>query len=226
MFVTAGFWQLRRAEEKRLLFANFDAGSIGSVIEAPAAGADLARLRYSTVAAAGRFDAAHQVLLDARTRNGKAGYEVLTPLLRPFPDNRPALLVNRGWVPADPDRTRLPDVSVTTEPRNVTGLLDRLPRAALSAGPATPDEAAGWPRRMLYPTAAEIRAALGYPLEDYQLLLSRAAPDGYQREWRPAVMTPRQHLGYAVQWFAMAAALVVLYAVVNIWKAAAAPTNI
>jgi surfeit locus 1 family protein len=51
------------------------------------------------------------------------------------------------------------------------------------------------------------------------LLLSRDAPDGYLREWRPAVMTPEQHLGYAVQWFAMAGALVVLYVVLNVRKA-------
>ena len=222
--MTAGVWQLHRAEEKQALFASFDAGRASSAIEAPAAGADLARLRYSTITAIGHFDAGHQVLLDARTRDGKAGYEVLTPLLCAFPANRPAILVNRGWVPANPDRSRLPDVPVASEQRNVTGLLDHLPRAVLSAGPATPDEDAGWPRRMLYPTAAEIGGALGYLVEDYQLLLSRAAPDGYQREWRPAGMTPRQHLGYAVQWFAMAAALVVLYVVLNVPTAGAAPT--
>jgi cytochrome oxidase assembly protein ShyY1 len=38
-------------------------------------------------------------------------------------------------------------------------------------------------------------------------------------------MTPQQHIGYAVQWFALSAALVVLYVVLNVRKAGAAPTK-
>lgn len=225
LFVAAGFWQLDRAGQKRALFARFEAGARESPISAPAGSADLTRLRYRTITAAGRYDAAHQVLLDARTRNGQAGYEVLTPLLPRPPDRRPAILVNRGWLPADPDRDRLPDVSVAAGPRVVTGFLDLLPRAALDAGSRAAGADSGWPRRLLYPTAADVGAALGYPVADYQLLLARDAPDGYLREWRPAVMTAAQHLGYAVQWFAMAGALVVLYVVVNLRRARASTTG-
>lgn len=214
LFVMAGFWQLRRAEEKRELFASFDAGIATAALPPPVTGDPIAGLRYRVSRAAGRYDAAHQILLDARTRNGQAGYEVLTPLIGP----ELTVLVNRGWVPANADRDRLPDVAVGGDQRSVTGFLDRLPRAAVTAGPAVQDSARRWPLRMLFPTAAELNAALGYSVPDYQLLLAPTEPDGYLRLWRPAVMKPEQHLGYAVQWFALAAGLVVIYVAVNLRK--------
>lgn len=222
LFLAAGGWQLSRAAEKRAIFAAFEAGAAGEPAPLPGPGADLAPLRYRTVRVAGRYDAARQVLLDARTRAGRAGYEVLTPLV---PEAGPAILVNRGWVPADPDRTRLPDVAVDGGPRSVAGLLDRLPRAALGTAAPAADPAAPWPRRLLFPTAAALGAELGYDVADLQVLLDPAAPDGYDRAWRPALLTPEQHVGYAVQWFALAAALVVLYAALNWRRPAAGPPN-
>ncbi len=49
---------------------------------------------------------AHQFLLDNMTHAGRAGYEVLTPLLL---DDGRVLLVNRGWLPLpDGRRDELP----------------------------------------------------------------------------------------------------------------------
>ncbi len=217
VFASAGFWQLSRATEKRDLLWAFDTGAAAEPVSV--ARADPAALRYHAIWATGRYDAAHQVLLDARTRAGQAGYEVLTPLLT----GGQAILVNRGWIRADPDRTRLPDVVTDNGERTVHGLLDRLPRAALAAG-AT-EATAVWPKRMLYPAAADIGRALGYPVADYQLLLAPDAPGGYLRDWRPAGLQPRQHVGYAVQWFALAVTLVVIYIVLGFRKAAPGPNR-
>jgi surfeit locus 1 family protein len=217
LFASLGAWQLSRAAEKRAYLGGFDSGQAAAPVAAPGPGGDPDAWRYRRIVASGRYDHAHQVLLDARLRDGRAGYEVLTPLLR---DDR-AVLVNRGWVPAEPDRARLPPVAVGGEARTVEGLLDRLPVAALATGAGEEAQTQTWPRRMLFPTAARIEAALGYPVEDYQLLLDPDQPDGFDRDWRPAVMTPQQHLGYAVQWFALAATVVVIYAVLGFRKRAA-----
>jgi surfeit locus 1 family protein len=157
----------------------------------------------------GRYDPDHQILLDARVAGGQNGYEVLTPLR----SGNSAVLVNRGWLPAAADRSQLPDVTVAGGERAVAGRLDRLPRPGLTM---TAPPGAGWPRRMLFPTAEEISAALGYRVHDYQLLLAPEEPHGYQRRWEPQIMSPRQHLGYAVQWFALAAALGVIYVALNL----------
>lgn len=218
---SAGLWQLSRANEKRILLQAFTAGTASEPAPLPEAGADIAHRRYQRVRAEGRYDAGHQILLDARIRGGRVGYEVITPLLI---DTR-AVLVNRGWIAADPNRSRLPDVSVGAEARVVDGLLDRLPRAALAAAPEPASGDASWPRRMLYPDARAIASALGYPVEDFLVLLDPAAADGYDREWLPELMTPRQHVGYAVQWFALCGALIVIYVVVNIRRADPDPSQ-
>jgi surfeit locus 1 family protein len=213
VFLSLGFWQLGRSEEKAALFARFDAGAAGNAAALPDNGVGLEDRRYAVVTASGSYDTAHQVLLDARTRDGRAGYEVLTPLR----GAGTAVLVNRGWVPANPDRRKLPTLEVGSEPRTVTGLLDRLPRAALSAGPLALDPADPWPRVLLYPTADELGEALGYPVRDFQLLLAADQPEGYGRDWRPELLSPAEHVGYAVQWFALAGLLVVLYVALN-WR--------
>jgi surfeit locus 1 family protein len=217
LFVTLGFWQLRRADEKAALFDRFDSGTATTAGIAPADAAEIAGQRYRRVRLTGGYDNAHQMLLDARTRDGRAGYEVLTPLR----GEGAAVLVNRGWVPADPDRQKLPALGVASGGRTVTGLLDKLPSAPLSAGRQHITASGSWPRVLLYPTAAEIARSIGYQTRGYQVLLDADAPDGFDRRWRPALLATAQHVGYAVQWFALAIALGVIYVALNLRKATA-----
>lgn len=219
LFVAAGVWQLGRAGERRTLIAVFDAGRAAPPVAAPSAPDDAGSLRFRRIVATGRYDAAHQVLLDARMRQGRAGYEVLTPLVA----GGRGVLVNRGWIEADPDRSRLPELGVDGAPRTVEGLLDHLPRAAVTLA-TSPAVAGPWPRRMLYPQSGDIGRALGYPVSDYQLLLAPGEADGFEREWRPALMSPTKHVGYAVQWFALAVALVVLYVWLNLRRQPGTPS--
>lgn len=219
VFATAGFWQLARSGEKRALLAAFEAQPAGQAESLPLPGEQVTVQRYRRIGITGRYDAARQMLLDARIRDGRAGYEVLTPLITA----ERIVLVNRGWIAANPDRRLLPDIDVGDGERLVIGLLDRLPRAALSSRPEAAEEHAAWPRRLLYPDAQTISAALGRPVEDYQLLLVPEALNGYRRDWRPQFLSPRQHLGYALQWFALTGALVVIYVALNIRKATCQP---
>lgn len=216
LFIRAGFWQLGRADEKRALFADFESAQVDKVLTGPVADAEVTALRFRQVQLTGRYDTHHQVLLDSLVHDGQVGYQVLTPLRTA--DG--AVLINRGWIPADRDRQRLPALPVDDGERQVTGRLDRLPRPGLLLAAAEPPGDAPWPRRLLFPTAAEISAQLGYPVRDYQVLLDPADADGYTREWRPAVMPPQTHFGYAVQWFSFAAALGVIYLVLNVKRQA------
>lgn len=212
LFILAGRWQLGRAQEKRALFAAWDAGASTTALAGPLTDTDAQQSRYRILRLTGHYDAAHQILLDNIVHDGKPGYEVLTPLIT----DGGAVLVNRGWLPAAADRNVLPDITVSGEPRAVTGQIDRLarPGIVLTAPPAT--DSAPWPRRLLFPTAAEIAAQLGYPVHDYQLKLLVSEADGFIRDWRPDVMTPETHLGYAIQWFSFAAAVVAIYVAVNL----------
>lgn len=219
---TAGVWQLHRMTEKRHLEASFAAGaSIGNgagkgPLDRLVPDADAATLRYRVLEVEGRYDPTHQILLDNMTDQGRPGYEVLTPLHTA--DG--IVLVNRGWVPADGDRRRLPDVAVGDGPRTVRGRLDRLPRPGLVLGPDAAPADGPWPRRLLFPTAAEISALIdprgGVALKSYQLLLDPGAGDGYVRDWHPAGLRAARHLAYAVQWFGLAITAVVIYLVLKL----------
>ena len=203
-------WQLGRAREKEALIAAFDAGGGEAVPLSVAAPAELPR--YQRVTVAGRYEPGRQVLLDNMpSASGQAGYRVLTPFRRE--DGGSLVLVERGWVPLGADRSQRPDVAVGGEPRAVTGRLDGLPVPGLRLGEARAPDAAGWPLVLNFPVTADLEAALGEPVEARILLLDADQPDGYQRAWRPSMgFPPERHLGYAIQWLALA--LVVLVAFV------------
>jgi surfeit locus 1 family protein len=203
-------WQLGRAEEKKSMIAAFDAGGGHAV---PLTVAPLGQLpRYQRVTVAGHYEPGRQVLIDNMpSSTGQAGYRVLTPFRRA--DGGPLLMVDRGWVPLGLDRRRLPEVAVSGDRRNVTGRLDGLPVPGLRLGAARAPGAEGWPLVLNFPVEADLEAALGAPVEARIVLLDADQPDGYQRVWRPALgFPPERHLGYAIQWLALA--LVVLVAFV------------
>jgi surfeit locus 1 family protein len=194
-FAALGNWQLDRASETRALAADF--GRQGGAVDLPPAGVELRR--YQRIIARGSYDAARQFMLDNQSRAGVAGVEVLTPLL--LADGS-AILVNRGWLPVGADRARMPEVAVDAGPRRIAGRYGDLPRAPveLAAPPS-----ARWPRLVNYPRHEELAAMLGRDLRPGMIRLDPAEPDGYARDWSPAATTPERHLGYAVQWYALAA---------------------
>jgi surfeit locus 1 family protein len=211
-FISLGRWQWHRADQKRALAAEFSAGTQRPIELEQRATSSLPR--YTHIRISGRYDSAHQFLLDNMSHDGFPGYEVLTPLL--FGDGR-AIVVNRGWVPLTASRRQLPDVALTDPPAPVmvAGLLDDLPAAALSMGHVPPPGGPQWPKLTSFPTMADLAAALGRPLESRQLLLAANQPDGYVRDWHPVGFGPMQHISYAIQWWIFAALAVVLYAALN-----------
>jgi surfeit locus 1 family protein len=212
-FALLGSWQLGRAEEKRAMARNFTAGGPALPWERLTADAP----RYQRVELRGFYDGEHQFLLDNMSHESVAGVQVLTPLVL---DDGKAVLVNRGWLPYGATRQDLPDVDVSGEKRTVVGRIDELPRPGIwLEGP----EAGGWPRLVQYPAMAELSAALGRDLAPKQVLLDPAVPDGYVRDWQVPGTTPDRHLGYAVQWFALAALVAVIWFVLGFRKPGESP---
>lgn len=204
LMVFLGFWQLSRGQEKQALLqscAERRAAQPLSVAQL-AAVADPA---FRRVQLRGEFDAGHSVLLDNRMRDGKAGVE----LLQPFHDQASGqwLLLNRGWLPW-PDRRTPPAFTTPDQPLNINAWVYVAPGETfqLHADPA----AAQWPRLLtaLHPQAlwAELERS-GFAFE----LRAEAGPATYETQWPVVAMGPEKHVGYAVQWFAMALALLGLY---------------
>jgi surfeit locus 1 family protein len=195
-----GVWQWQRGVSREADAARFERGGALEVALGASATADLPL--YQHVSVAGRLDGAHQFLLDNRSVRGNAGYEVLTPLAR---GAAPELLIDRGWVPFTRARTILPDVGLARDaPVTLSGRLANLPSPGLALGRAAPDATGPWPRITSFPDIAQLAAALGTPLEPRILLLDRAAPLGFVRDWRPPGLPAARHFAYAVQWWLFA----------------------
>ncbi|MBA1148697.1 SURF1 family protein [Ectothiorhodospiraceae bacterium WFHF3C12] len=207
-----GVWQLDRAEQKREIMRSRASGAEAAVLDLNRAQPGYDEARHRQARLRGRYDPQRQFLLDNQIRNGRAGYHVITPLR--LADGSGAVLVDRGWVPAPPRRSRLPDIEITAEMRTVHGQVDDGPGVGIRMG--EPAVEARWPRRLAYLDYGYMGSALPYPLlSDYLVQLDPAAPDGYVREWERVEFGPERHVGYAVQWFALALALFLIYLLVN-----------
>jgi surfeit locus 1 family protein len=135
---------------------------------------------------------------------------VLTPFKREGSER--LLLVDRGWVPLGESRANLPPVFVSPEFRAVSGRLDELPAPGVRVGDAGVAGDTRWPRLLNFPRQRDVEQALGARVESRIVLLDPAAPNGYERVWRPAMrFGPERHLGYAVQWFALALAVLIVF---------------
>ena len=213
-----GVWQLDRAEEKRNLMTAFASGAERALV---AKGALDGLPHYQSVELSGRYDTEHQVLLDNMfSARGQPGYQVLTALQREGGD---WVLVDRGWVPAGMTRAQLPKIDVDGRLRVVRGQLDDLPRPGIRLGSSAAEDAraSAWPQVRNYPTQPELAQLLGRPLAKQRVLLNASEPDGFERQWQANVgLSPQRHLAYAVQWFALLAAILVTFGVVSVKKVA------
>lgn len=211
--LSLGFWQLDRAQQKRDILAAYEAGPESTVIQLEATTASVDTGRYRFARAAGVYDNTHQFLLDNRTRSGYVGYEVFTPFR--IRNSGVAVLVNRGWIPLTGDRSEVPDLEVGEDFRVVNGRLQQ-PLQPFMLGD---DEArTGWPYRIQAVYPGVLSEELGYRLLPFVLLLDSGEPAGYNRDWLLFSFGPERNTGYAVQWFGLALALLVIYLVVNIRK--------
>lgn len=203
LFALLGQWQLRRAEQQDQLQQSFLAGTAAEPLRALPGVTAQEDLRYRRIELRGRYVPDVQILLDNMTHDGVVGYQVLTPFLAAG-ERRP-VVVNRGWVPASPDRSRLPTVVVDDRERILRGRIDRLPVPALRLGEG--ERSTVGPLRVLsFPLHTDLESELGRPLHAYQLLLDEAESDGYIRAWAARGPGAARNLAYAGQWFLLAAA--------------------
>jgi surfeit locus 1 family protein len=218
LLISLGRWQLRRADEKRVLYDSFAAGNDATrTIDATTATLP----RYQHVEAAGHYDAGRQVLIDNMVESGQAGYFVITPFEL---QGGGWILINRGWVPVGASRAVRPAIPVDARPRVIHGRADNLPSPGIQLGTRavlTPP----YPVVASFPKQDEVAALLKeshWARAADLILLDPSEPEGYVRHWSAPGFPPMRHVGYAVQWFGLAAALFVIYLVTNSRRAGAA----
>jgi cytochrome oxidase assembly protein ShyY1 len=156
----------------------------------------------------GRYDATRQFLVDNHTRRGAPGYVVVTPFETA---GGKRMLVDRGWIAAPVSRNDLPDAPAPATPVRIVGVL-------WTASAATGDSSAwdeGWPKRVEQFDGARMSSAIGgaVPME---FRLEEDQPGSLEPIVLGEEMSATRHIGYAVQWFAMAIALSVAFVVLGL----------
>ncbi len=203
--VGLGFWQIDRGAQKRAIeearLASYGALPVdeSQLMTATA----LARVRIE-----GRYDGARQFLVDNRSQRGVPGYVVVTPF-ETVGGQR--VLVDRGWIAAPASRSELPDAPPPDAAVRIIGML-------WTPGAATKDASAwsdGWPKRVEQFDGVRMGEAVGgaIPME---FRLEEDQPGSLEPILLGEEMSSTRHIGYAVQWFAMAIALVAAYIVLGV----------
>lgn len=208
VLIALGFWQLERAGQKQTIQHALEVRQALPPLdwtEYPGRTQSEDALEYRWVTVQGQFSANKTWLIENKTWQGRIGFHVVTAFILPDGDS---LLVNRGWIPGTGYRDRLP-VFVTPQGRmTMTGQLS-LP----SENRMLADAAAGsgdWPRLALAVDTARMAAEAGRTFWPHVLYPREDAEGSFVRDFNPAVMSSDTHRGYAVQWFGLAVALVIL----------------
>jgi len=217
VFVEAGFWQLRRLDEKRRVAHQLI--QHGAIAEAPldevlTPGARPHDIVYRRVRITGRYDVAQEVVLASRVFDGISGHNLLTPLVDA---SGRAIIVNRGWVPLDDGQ---PGVAVARPPDGLVtlhGILLETQRRG-RFGPRIP--ATGTLTELFRVDVPRLAKQLPYPTAPLYVLLRTQEP-AQSGELPKPVDPPKPdegpHLSYAIQWFAFTLTAIATYLAL-VWR--------
>lgn len=206
-FFSLGRWQLSRAEWKQ---GRLDAVAAVLKDRKPRSLTELSKSDDTDLAWAsgrGHFIEGPALFLD----NQRLGDKVGVNIYRVFrPDNGRAMLVNLGWLPVPGDRS-MPTPEKIIGVYQLDGLLVAPPSPGLAIGPAfvkTGDDYWLLTRMSL----TELSAELKMPLAPRVLRLNPDLPIGHARDLDilPNTLPPEKHRGYAVQWFGLGLATLVI----------------
>ncbi len=207
LFLGLGTWQVQRLHWKEGLIAARAAAVTAPPVSLPRDLAEARALEFHRVGAKGTFQHAAELYLQAISKDGAIGYHIVTPLL--LEDGR-FLLVDRGFVPENRRDPATRSASADLGEVMVTGLL-RLPPAGKPSWFTPDNDVAG--NHWFYVDLAAMAAAdrIDRVLPFY--LDADATPNagGYPEGGQTNLDLPNDHLQYAITWYALAAAMPVLY---------------
>jgi surfeit locus 1 family protein len=206
-----GTWQMQRLAWKEALIAERAAGLAQPAAALPADFADDAAARafdFRKVRVTGVFRHDLEQLFGAKARGNVLGHDVLTPLV---PADGPAVIVNRGWVPADKAHPASRPKGQVEGEVTVSGLARY--RAADRPGPFTPDNDP-LDRTWYHYDMQAMATALGMALSPIVVEADETpVPGGLPIGGRSQITLANNHLHYAITWYGLAAALIGVYIV-------------
>jgi len=168
--------------------------------------------RYRQFQIEGQFLPNKNILLDNQILNGQAGYRVLTPFQPSTPFN--LILVDRGFIPWGQDRKQLPLLPIPAEAMRIIGRLTQLSQGIVLKEDSV-DVNPHWPLQIQKIDYQKLSDLLKQQIFPFLIQLPQGAPYSYQNLPPSVGLSPTRHLGYAIQWFTMAGAILIYYWITN-----------
>jgi surfeit locus 1 family protein len=210
-FVRLGFWQIQRAHEKQTMLAAEERLSKQEAVRWSAG--EKLPLQYQRMQVNGHYLPA-RFLLDNQHHQHQFGYDIVSPLIL---SDGGIIMVDRGWIAGDPARHIFPDVPVPEGELTVSGSAYFPAKNQWVLGQA-------WEKKSKEITIIEIldekllKQILQKNVYPFIIRLGKNEDNGFIREWPIVAMLPERHFAYALQWFAMAGAILILFIVLNVRK--------
>jgi surfeit locus 1 family protein len=212
--IRLGIWQLDRLEQRRAFNSQVTTMRAETTLDLnQGIPDDINSMEWRAVTVTGEYDFANQVALRNQYNGSEYGYHLITPLLF----NGTAVLVDRGWIPAD--GSAVPDLSAwrkydETGTVTVTGQI-RLGQGKPAFGgiadalPESGKKLEVWNNLDIENMVKQLEIpALTVYLQPNADVGDMTPPIPYQ----PVVdLTEGPHFGYALQWFTFATILFVGY---------------
>ena len=204
LFVALGQWQWQRAEEKsgmlRLYNERMQEDSIfwhsGEALP----------LQYQGRLFTGSYKQP-VFLLDNQYFQHQWGYHVLSPF---WLNKHTVVMVDRGWVEGDALRQVLPKIATPVGRQRLKGRvyypsvnrwIKQESLSPVKAGKIVIEQF----------SAKLLLQVLQQDVLPFIIRLDPTEPNGFSRSWQIVSMPPERHIAYAVQWFAFALLVVVIY---------------
>ena len=178
LFVRLGFWQLERALQSESFNATVDERASSPVVDLDTGAALPPDVRFRRIHVTGRFEPDKQILLDNQVHESTAGVLVITPLK--VTNSEVRILVDRGWMPLDPGRQRLPQPQTPAAEVEVKGVADIPVAPAFMLGTALQPSSRLWP----YLDLPAFERFSGFKVRPFVIRQDQRDAGGFVRAWQ------------------------------------------
>ena len=205
-----GFWQLSRANEKEQLLKLLEAENITQITQAE----QLKTLpRYANIELKGRFLNKPQLVLDNQINEGVRGYHIFTPFQ--LENSNFTIMINRGWL----SQKDYSDSALTINEKlfTIKGKLNTTPKVGFQLGEIQLQDKSLQiityyeDQKVSEFLHQQLCKGLNCIVSSNIVWLDSKVEGGFKRDWKPIIMMPEKHIGYAVQWFLMVLVLIAIF---------------
>ena len=219
LFIKLGFWQYDKAILKQKIQSNFALSNKNQTPDLKSYLSNSEILEFKNVQVQGEYATQYQILIDNKVENSLVGYHVVTPLK--IEGTGEYVLVNRGWIQGNNNRTDLPKFETPTGLMQIQGMawLPTKKIFTLEDKAQIAAESKHW--QPVWQNLDMQKYIKNVPIKILPIIIkldSKSTAGGFLRNWEMSEERIVTHLGYAYQWFGFAFATLMIYLYLSIKK--------